>query len=239
MPRLKTRRFVRGFTMSLSASVREKINEVVTEFVHSGKMFTAFEVSLEVKNRGGEERHRNMREYVHETIFRLGIERGDYSRTLLDVGAPEQAWVYHTLGSNPYDYVPLDRGDREVVPAHSRPRGVRNPTRLVAGLSSPFAIPPGAYGTDQRGRLCIPVSLLSQLGVGPGEQVNVLCDPANEQAMISKTSATTGSADTHYTVEGDGNVRITQGTLEKASLDGMQCYRIEGNDAVISVRKFA
>jgi hypothetical protein len=202
-------------------------------------MFTAFEVSLEVKRRGVHERHRNMREYTHESIFRLGIERGDYTRTLMDVGAPEQAWVYHTLGANPYEYVPLDRTGMAPVPASARPRGVRNPVRLSA-MSSPFAIPPGAFGTDQRGRLCIPVGLLNALGAGPGERVNVLCDPANEQALLTKTSAgDAGNPDTTYTVETDGNVRMTQGTLEKAGLDGMQCYRIEGNDTVISVRKYS
>src|SRR5262245_16464278 len=172
--------------MAVSNSIQDKINEIVTEWIGAGKMFTAFEVSLEAKKRGAEERHRNMREYEHETIFRLGIERGDYTRTLMDVGAPEQAWVYHTLGGNPYDYVPLDRSDFVQAPAHARPRGVRNPVRLTPGLASPFAIPAGAYGTDQRGRVCIPVSLLSALGVGPGDKVNVLCDPANEQALITK-----------------------------------------------------
>ena len=226
--------------MTLSVEVQELVNQVVSEFVGEGKMFTAFEVSLEVKKRGGQERHRNMREYVHETIFRIGIERGDYSRTLMDVGAPEQAWVYHTVAANPYDYVPLDRTGMDTVPAHARPRGVRNPLKLTPGLSSPFAIPAGAYGTDQRGRLCIPVSLLTQLGVGPGQRVNVLCDPANEQAVLTKASGPdAGNSDTSYTVEGDGNVRLTQGTLEKATLDGLQCYRIEGNDTVISVRKYS
>ncbi len=226
--------------MSLDVSIQERINEVVAEWVSGGKMFTAFEVSLEVKKRGVEERHRNMREYVHETIFRLGIERGDYSRTLMDVGAPEQAWVYHTLDRNPYEYVPLDRTGMDPIPASARPRGVRNPMRLTAGLASPFAIPTGAYGTDQRGRLCVPVGLLTNLGVGPGERVNVLCDPANEQALITKdTGVNQDNPDTTYTLEGDGNVRITQGTLEKAGLDGMQCYRIDGNDAVISVRKYS
>ena len=95
--------------MTLGIATQSRIDEIVAQWVREGKMFTAFEVSLEVKKRGGQERHRNMREYVHETIFRLGIERGDYSRTLMDVGAPEQAWVYHTIASNPYDYVPLDR----------------------------------------------------------------------------------------------------------------------------------
>ena len=226
--------------MALATSVQEAINEVVAEWVSGGKMFTAFEVSLEVKKRGVEERHRNLREAVHETIFRLGIERGDYTRTLMDVGAPDQAWVYHTVDQNPYEYVPLDRTGMETVPAHARPRGVRNPVRLTAGLSSPFAIPQGAYGTDQRGRVCVPVSLLTAIGVGPGDRVNVLCDPANEQALITKdTGSGQGSADTHYTAEADGNVRITQGTLEKAGLDGMQCYRLDGNTTVISVRKFS
>lgn len=224
--------------MTLSTSIQEQINEVVAEWIREGKMFTAFEVSLEVKRRGVHERHRNMREHTHEAIFHLGIQRGDYSRTLMDVGAPEQAWVYHTIASNPYEYVPLDRTDMEVVPAHARPRGVRNPVRLSA-MSSPFAIPPGAYGTDQRGRLCIPVNLLNAIGAGPGERVNVLCDPANEQALLTKASAAdAGNPDTSYAVEGDGNVRMTQGTLEKAGLDGLQCYKIEGNDTVISVRKY-
>jgi hypothetical protein len=155
----------------------------------------------------------------------------------MDVGAPEQAWVYHTVGANPYDYEPLDRTD--MVPRHARPRGVRNAVRLSA-MSSPFAIPPGAYGTDQRGRLTVPVSLLTALGVGPGDRVNVLCDPANEQALLSKdTGGAGGNPDTTYTAEPDGNVRITQGTLEKAGLDGLQCYKIEGNDTVVSVRKYS
>lgn len=224
--------------MSLTASVQEQINEIVAEWIREGKMFTAFEVSLEVKRRGVHERHRNMREHTHEAIFHLGIQRGDYSRTLMDVGAPEQAWVYHTIASNPYEYVPLDRTGMETVPAHARPRGVRNPVRLSA-MSSPFAIPQGAYGTDQRGRLCIPVNLLTAIGADAGERVNVLCDPANEQALLTRASVGDASnSDTSYAVEGDGNVRMTQGTLEKAGLDGLQCYKIEGNDTVISVRKY-
>jgi hypothetical protein len=225
--------------MPLSAEAMELVNQVVAEFVREGKMFTAFEVSLEVKRRGGQERHRNLREFVHETIFRIGIERGDYSRTLMDVGAPDQAWVYHTLIANPYDYIPLDRSGMETVPPQNRPRGIRNAVKLAGGIDSPFAIPMGAYGTDQRGRLCIPVSLLTQIGVGPGQQVNVLCDPANEQALITRAASNAaGNPDTTFTVEPDGNVRLTPGTLEKAALDALQCYRIEGNDTVISVRQY-
>jgi hypothetical protein len=179
-----------------------------------------------------------MRDYIHQAMLREGVARGDYSRTLMDVGAPEQAWVYHPVGSNPYEYEPLDRTghDRVSVPASARPRGLRNPARL--GATAVASIPQGAYGTDQRGRVTIPVSLLSGIKVAAGERVSVLCDAANEQVLISKDSGTgQGNPDASYAAEPDGNVRITQGTLEKAGLDGLQLYRVEGNDAVITIRK--
>jgi len=229
--------------MTLGMATQSRIDDIVSQWVRDGKMFTAFEVSLAVKEEGVHERHRNMREYVHQAIHNSGIARGDYSRTLMDVGAPEQAWVYHPVGSNPYEYEPLDRTghDRVRVPRSSLPRGLRNPARLVMGASGTLAaIPQGAYGTDQRGRVTIPVSLLSKLGVNPGDRVSVLCDAANEQVLISRASGTaSGSPDASYTAEPDGNVRITQATLEKAGLDGLQSYRIDGSDAVVTLRKFA
>src|SRR5262249_11272704 len=121
-----------GETMTLGIAVQSRIDDIVAQWVREGKMFTAFEVSLAVKEEGVRERHRNMREYVHQSIFRAGVARGDYTRTLMDVGAPEQAWVYHPAGSNPYEYEPLDRsgfakprGQRDSVPS-----GVRNPALL-------------------------------------------------------------------------------------------------------------
>jgi len=227
--------------MTLGIATQSRIDDIIADWVREGRMFTAFEVSLAVKEQGVRERHRNMREYVHQSIFRSGIARGDYSRTLMDVGAPEQAWVYHPAGSNPYEYEPLDRSgfDKPRVQRDSVPASLRNPSLLKAGTASPHAIPQGAFGTDQRGRLCIPVNLLAHLGAGPGQRVKVLCDQANDQVLISKGNGTNGAdSDTSYTVEPDGNVRITQRTLEKAGLNGLQCYRVKGTDAVITVRNF-
>src|SRR5437867_1093408 len=103
-------------TMTLGIATRTRIDALVADWVRQGRMFTAFEVSLAVKAEGVRERHRNMRDDVHEAIHRAGVARGDYTRTLMDVGAPEQAWVYHPVGSNPYEYEPLDRT------GHDRPR---------------------------------------------------------------------------------------------------------------------
>src|SRR5215471_15587043 len=129
--------------MTLGTATQSRIDDIVQDWVREGRMFTAFEVSLAVKEQGIRERHRNMREYVHQSIFRSGIARGDYSRTLMDVGAPEQAWVYHSIGSNPYEYEPLDRTghDRPRVKRDGVPAGVRNPALLRQGLTAPHAIP--------------------------------------------------------------------------------------------------
>jgi hypothetical protein len=228
--------------MALDPFAKEKIDEVVNEWVNAGRMFTAFEVSLAVKERGVRERHRNLRECVHEAIFRLGGANA-YTRTLMDVGAPEQAWVYHRLYDNPYTYQPLNRKDSASLPADDPlvvPDGIKNPVPLAANLAAPAAIPDGVYGTDQRGRLSIPVPMLVRLGLGPGKQVVVVCDPANEECMLmNDETCDQDCSDAVYTVEADGKVRITQAILERAGLGGRQSYWIEGSDSVITVRKSA
>jgi hypothetical protein len=223
--------------MIATATNLELIEDVVSEWVAEGRMFTAFEVSLALKERGVRERHRHLREDVHQIICRAGAT-ADYTRTLRDVGAPEQAWVYHRAGDNPFAYQPLDRSDFDAAVPYVVP-GIRNAVRLSANLPRPHAVPPGAFGTDQRGRVCIPVTLLARLGVGPGQRVDVLCDPANAQVLVTRPAANPGAdADTSYTVEPDGNVRISQGTLLKAGIHGLQCYRIEGTASVITLREF-
>lgn len=221
--------------------VQEKIAAVVTEFVEQGRMFTAFEVSLKVKEQGVRERHRNLKESVHATIFTIGAPNG-YTRTLMDVGAPEQAWVYHTMRDNPYTYVPLDRGGHGAQPAVRRgpvPRGIRNPRPLRANDPSPALIPDGVFGTDSDGRLVVPATMLSHLGVKAGGPVNVRYDAANTQLLLTRPSALDSTPpDATAVVESDGQLRLDQGMLDKASLGGLQTYYVEGKGNVITVREF-
>src|SRR5579864_5141239 len=67
----------RNDTMTLGIATQSRIDDIVAQWVREGKLFTAFEVSLAVKEQGVRERHRNMREYVHQSIFRAGVARGD------------------------------------------------------------------------------------------------------------------------------------------------------------------
>ena len=69
--------------MSLDEAIMDKIDDVVCEWINEDKMFSAFEVSIEAKKRGANERHRNMKHYVHQSIAENAD--GAYSRTLLDL----------------------------------------------------------------------------------------------------------------------------------------------------------
>jgi hypothetical protein len=231
--------------MTVHPSVRRAISQVVEEWTEEGKMFTAFEVSLAAKERGIRERHRHLRDTVHELIFEIGGPL-DYTRTLRDVGAPEQAWVYHLPADNPYRYRPLPRHDGPAVDHDAMPdvtlvmpHGIRNPIRLHTAAHAPAMVPAGAHGTDQRGRLCIPVALLAQMGIGPGQSVDVRCSRFEEKVYITRPSANQPQdLDARYVAEPDGNVRLTQMTLEKAGIEHLACYRIEGTAGFITVARY-
>ena len=127
--------------MSLDEAVLDKIDDIVEEWISANKMFSAFEVSLEVKKRGLNERHRNMKSSVHDSIAEHGD--GKYTRTLMDVGAPVHAWVYHPLTENPYTYEGLPRNDRPARARAVTPRAaIRNPVPLQAGAAAPAPINP-------------------------------------------------------------------------------------------------
>ena len=221
--------------MALDRDIQGKITSVVTEWVNQSRMFTAFEVSLAVKDLGVRERHRNLRDTVHEIIFKVGGPL-DYSRTLMDVGAPEQAWVYHPKAVSPYRYQPLDRtgtAPQRTPAADADLPPLRNPAGLVWGSVAQAGVPAGAYGTDSLARLCLPVMLLHGIGVGPGDRVKVQFDATEKKIIAEK-----GGEDGAFTAEADGNVRLTQQQLEQAGLSGLQCYRIEGTTRRIVVWAF-
>jgi hypothetical protein len=206
--------------MTLDTAALTAIQDVVQDRVREGRTFTAFEVSLEVKARGVRTRHRRLRNAVHRALADVTGPAGDYSRTLMDVGAPSRAWVYHPSTVDPSGYVPLARRDS------GRARGTATP------------VPSGAFGVDRRGRLCLPVHLLARIGVRPGQRVAVRCDPATGQVVITRARGWRGPADTSYTAEPHGNVRLTRGVLGLAGLDGVPGYQVDGTDDTIHVRRF-
>ncbi|MDP6354655.1 MAG: hypothetical protein QF473_06130 [Planctomycetota bacterium] len=225
--------------MALDASTKRQIDGVVKNWLAENRMFTAFEISLAVKEQGVRERHRNMKEYVHEAIAREG--GATYTRTLKDVGAPVQAWVYHTLRASPDNYRPLNRTGQDQPAAQPADDGLplRNPVPLNANTGPPASASDGAYGTDAEGRLKVSAELLRGIRAMPGSEVHLSCSALNQTIVITPPNQFLGeSPDEKVTVSDDGEVLLSPETLKKAELDGMQCYLVEGSGNRISITEY-
>ena len=94
--------------MSADPLISAKIERIIKQWLLGGRMFTAFEVSLEIKSQGIRDRHRHMKDAIHSSLTNL-LPQFQYTRTLVDVGAPNQAFVYHRSIDCPGIYVPIDR----------------------------------------------------------------------------------------------------------------------------------
>lgn len=223
-------------------NVSAVIREVVKEFVQADKMFTAYEVSKAVQERGVRVRHLNLKDEVHQVIHEEAMPQ-NYTRMLVDVGEPVQPWLYYPMSADPWKWEPLSRNNAQQ----------QQPLMLPAIQAVPLAItgtalPADAYGLDARGRLCIPIKLLKGMNVGPKDKVSAVADAATKTVNIMNLSgsAPTGSDDpqdvsdttTVYTAEPDGNVRLTSAMLGKAGIAGLQCYRVVSLGGGIQVSGF-
>jgi hypothetical protein len=205
-------------------------------------MFTAFEISLALKDQGVRERHRNLKSTIHDVLAR--VAGGNYSRTLMDVGAPSQAWVYHKLRDNPYLYEPLDRSGFEdpAKKKSARPQpqvAPRDPKPLRAGGAEPPTNNDGVFGMDAQGNLTIPQSLIVRLGLAPGDEVHLVCDKLNQQIRLRRPSQL--NLEPHQaseTVAQDGKVTLKLELLKTVELDGLQCYQVLSGGNQITVGTF-
>ena len=107
---------------------------VLERLVNQGFMFTALDVSNEVKSELDGVRHREISPIVRE-LYDDGALGDDYTRTLIDVlagGKTVQAYLYHHEDDDPEDY------DGDLREQKARPPSAR---RGSSSASSPTAAP--------------------------------------------------------------------------------------------------
>lgn len=85
------------------SSANQLIDQIVEEHVQARTMFTAYDVTLESRKRGGNVRHNEARDRVHE-LFQRGLMGAAYKRTTIDVGAPAKPFLYHHFSADPGQY---------------------------------------------------------------------------------------------------------------------------------------
>lgn len=104
--------------MANPGEVESTTRDVLAEFCNYGLMFTALDVSNEVKTRITGVRHREVSPVVRE-LFE-GDELDDYTRSLIDVTTPQgktvQAYLYHSTGADPANYGQQQREQRAAAP---------------------------------------------------------------------------------------------------------------------------
>jgi hypothetical protein len=163
------------------------IDDVVDEKINAQEMFTAFDISLEVRRRGGTERHREMKGYIHD-VMKDKVQNGDYNTTSVAIpnGNPPQAILYYHAFSDPSTYKPLNRQAPQNQPQPAvQPALQASPqqadynytavtndsqdgddTSAVDGLVSV-----GKFHLDSRDRLLVPTKFLRDAGFNAGDKV--------------------------------------------------------------------
>ena len=236
----------------------DKINDVVTDFVNDGRLFSAFEVSLEVQKRQtavGEspERHRHMKREIHGSLQQyLSTSLYDCVNQKVgdDDGKALYALLYYPAGADPNSYLPLDRKDSTKPTSPAQPATATSPalptTATSPALPATASVPSlsltsnGNGGdnkdsgrkTDARGVICVPNYLLRAAGFQHKDIAYVVASQENGKDVIRLTKRATTTPLAQYTVDSYSNVRITRATLDAAGIgqDGAT-YDFEGTSA--------
>lgn len=226
-----------------------EIEQVVQDKVQKGELFTAFDVTKAVRQqvgRGTNVPHHEVKSEVHN-LFANGQMGSDYTRTLgclpLAGGVP-QPWIYHRNTDNAANYgsgipqlapVAAPTAASTVIPVPAVTNDGTDPDSTDDGVNK---TPDGVYRTDARDTLCVPKSLLTAVGLNPGDEAYVSSDPLAGCVVVSKSQPDTTVLTqlSTYTVDKYGNVRITQFALQNGGVGGKE-FDIEGDSKQVYVRK--
>jgi RNA-directed DNA polymerase len=86
-----------------NAATEQLVIALCNERVQARIMFTAYDITQAARRRGGNVRHNDVRDLVHE-LFENGRLGATYNRSLIEVGAPTKPWLYHHFGDDPANY---------------------------------------------------------------------------------------------------------------------------------------
>jgi len=192
----------------------EAVQDVVTEMVKDSKMFTAWDVTVRLRNQPnlGNIRHRDgVRECIHSMFNDDADEFYGYERTSVFVPkASSTVLVFHPLGTDAEQY----NDDTVVSDEDVDEDDVDDSTDSTDSTDVGTKV-------DKRGRLCIRKATLQEAGITAGSTVIALL--SYHPNIISKTilkvrvADGTTTQDTYLVDPRDNNVRISRRLLKKIS----------------------
>jgi bifunctional DNA-binding transcriptional regulator/antitoxin component of YhaV-PrlF toxin-antitoxin module len=193
----------------------DEVISQVKEFVQEDKMFTAWDVTCELRKKSSHAiKHFEVKRDVQK-MFQDG-SMPTYNRTIADLpNVSPQPWVYHPHNADAslYSGYPVDSNNQLLLPP---------PT------DDEF------YRFDSTGRLCIPANLARQAGLDTGDDVYLYQD--GDYTVVTKT--TTLPLSTVLKVDKNDNVRIRSGTLARfLDFQPSDCFEITGDNDSVKVKK--
>jgi hypothetical protein len=172
-------------TASGGTDVENVTRRVMDRFSCEGFLFTALDVSNQVKQSLPGVRHREVAPIVRD-LFEDGVLGESYMQTLIDVlipgGQTTQAFLYHLEDDDPEDYAGTQRQQSAIppVPVQQLVSGGVLPAELTIEL-----------GKDDRAR--IPRDFLERNGLTSGT-VHVEQGPTPKTLLLCEPTAATGTA---------------------------------------------
>lgn len=199
------------------------VSDVVNNNINNKIMFTAFDVTAELRKKNKFKIMHNDVKNVVRTMFESG-HMGNYQSTLGNFpNVNVQPWIYHDTLSNPLNY----KNNQSSVP---------DPVATAPLYTSPSidnSLPgdDDAYEVDARGTLCIPAKLIRNAGLNKRDKAYVHVDFLDSKLFLDKDA---NGAVSVYTVDGSNNVRVTKKTLDRAGMLSTK-YKIDFKDFKVIV----
>lgn len=214
------------------------IENVVSEFLAAEKMFTAWDVTMEVRKRSKDRvQHFEVKKEVHK-IFDQGNMSG-YSRTLANLqNVSPQPWIYHLSTDDPSIY-----DGKPTVPAAAVPTTPISSISSVDDNSVADIAADGSavYKFDTTDRLCVPNKLVREIGLKAGDEIEITAADLSSFFVQPKGNGPAApSVVANYVVDRYDNVRVSRATLGKLGISGVafEIFR-EGGSNSIKVKKYA
>ena len=222
------------------------MEQTVRQFLDEGRMFTAYDVTIETREREGVQmRHKDVRGACHEIqVLQDAVDFGyDDPNTGQPVGWSKSqvsmgngwAFVYHPSNVDPNGYQPRQ--------THS-PASAQASTSISAATGPSISTTPptdsgsmgtpnsdGTYNTDYRNRLMVPTKYLRDAGLSPGDECIVVADKQNKLLLLTGDDSNLDGTVriTTQRVERNGDLRLSSTTLKQGEFDDDK-FVIENTD---------
>ena len=217
-------------------ATQQHIEDVIQQFVDEQRMFTAYDVTCQIREVVGAKvniRHNEIKNDIHREMAQH--LDNDWNKSLQDVGAPVAAFVYYHFMSDPTTYEPRSRSDSKkstapsaatAATASSTDDGDDDATATV-GSSDAFAV-------DGRSRLLIPTSFMQQLGVASGDEVKIYKEL--DFILVSKDDQQLREL-AALKVDNHGYLYLSPRILGEGNLGDVQKFDVTSTDSGVEVKK--